>query len=623
MVITCFLLLNELWRLGTLVTWESWLTLSVAGILLVCLALRVAATDLLAVACLAILVFAQNITGTPLLPTPAEAVAGFGNEGLITIALLFAVVAGLEFTGGTELVTSRLLNRAKTLRTAQVRLLLPVAGISGFLNNTPVVAALLPVVDDLGKRISQSTSRLFLPMSYAAILGGMCTIMGTSTNLIVQKMYDTQFGVQLNFFAPAWVGLPATIIGLIYIILATPKLLAPRKPAVSASDDPQQYTVEMQVDPGGPLVGVTIEKAGLRNLPGLYIAEIQREDDTITAAKPNERLQAGDALILVGALDSVVDLRKIRGLIAPDDQARKLQIPAWRRTLVEAVVSSRCSLLGKTIREGRFRSHYNAAVVAVARGGKRLSGKIGDVRLESGDVLLLEASPSFQHRQRELRDFYLVSAVEKGTVRRHERAWVSLAILIVMVLSAALNFLTILTAALLAVVAMIGLRCCTTVEARRSVDWSILIVIGAAIGIGTAMETSGSAKAIANGLLSLANENRFLTLAAIYLATMLCTELITNTAAAILMFKIATQAAAALPAADGSIGVSETPFVIAVMIAASASFLTPFGYQTNLMVYGVGGYRVSDYVKFGLPLSLIVFAVSMIVIPNVWPFAIQ
>ncbi len=601
-------------------TWESWLTLAVACTLLVSLALRVAATDLLAIGCLAILVFAQNITGTPRLPTPSEAVAGFGNEGLITIALLFAVVAGLEFTGGTELVTSRLLSRAKTLRTAQVRLLLPVATISGFLNNTPVVAALLPIVDDLSKRISQSTSRLYLPMSYAAILGGMCTIMGTSTNLIVRKMYDTQFDIQLGFFAPAWVGLPATILGLIYIIFATPKLLTPRKPAVSAEDDPQQYTVEMQVDPAGPLVGVTIEKAGLRHLPGLYIAEIQREDDTITAAKPNERLQAGDALILVGALDSVVDLRKIRGLIAPDDQARKLQIPAWRRTLVEAVVSSRCSLLGKTIREGRFRSHYNAAVVAVARGGKRLPGKIGDVRLETGDVLLLEASPSFQHRQRELRDFYLVSAVEKGTVRRHERAWVSLTILIFMVLAAALNLLTILTAALLAAVAMIGLRCCTTIEARRSVDWSVLIVIGAAIGIGTAMDTSGSAKAIANGLLRLAGGNPMLTLAAVYLATMMCTELITNNAAAILMFKIATQAAAALPAANGTIGVNETPFVIAVMIAASASFLTPFGYQTNLMVYGVGGYRISDYVKFGLPLSLIVFAVSMFVIPNVWAF---
>ena len=603
-------------------TWEAWLTVAVACTLLASLALRVAATDLLAMACLGILIFVQNVTGSPNLPTPEVALMGFGNKGLITIGLLFAVVAGLEFTGGTELATARLLSRAKSLRTAQFRLFFPVAVVSGFLNNTPVVAALLPIVDDVGKRISQSTSRLYLPMSYAAILGGMCTIMGTSTNLIVREMFDAQAPADqhLSFFSPAWVGLPATIIGLIYIIYASPRLIPQRKPAVSVSDDPQQYTVEMQVDPDGPLVGKTIEKAGLRNLPGLYIAEIQREDDVITAAKPSEKLRAGDALILVGALDSVVDLRKIRGLSAPDDQARKLQVPAWRRTLVEAVVSSRCTLLGKTIREGRFRSHYNAAVVAVARGGKRLTGKIGDVRLESGDVLLLEASPSFQHRQRELRDFYLVSTVEKGTVRRHDKAWISLVVMAVMVLSAAFGFVEIVTASLIAAVAMIGLRCCTTTEARRSIDWSVLIVIGAAIGIGKAMTDSGAASAIANGLLMLAGGHPLLTLAAVYLATMLCTELITNNAAAVLMFPIAIKAAASLTGADGIVGVDETPFVIAIMIAASASFLTPFGYQTNLMVYGVGGYRVSDYLRFGFPLSLIVFVVSMVVIPYVWAF---
>ena len=591
--------------------------------LLAGLALRVAAADLLALTCLAALVFIQDLTGSANLPTPEQAVAGFGNRGLITIGLLFAVVAGLEFTGGTQLATGWLLSRAKNLRDAQVRMLIPVAAISGFLNNTPVVAALLPIVDDLSKRISVSASRLLLPMSYAAILGGMCTVMGTSTNLIVRDMYAEHnqaivaaggtAATSLSFFSPAWIGIPATLIGLVYIIFASPRLIPERKPAVSVSDDPQQYTVEMQVDANGPLVGKTIEKAGLRNLPGLYIAEIQREDDVITAAKPSERLQGGDALILVGALDSVVDLRKIRGLTAPDDQARKLQVPAWRRTLVEAVVSSRCSLLGKTIREGRFRSHFNAAVVAVARGGRRLEGKIGDVRLEVGDVLLLEASPSFLHRQRELRDFFLVSAVEQATVRRHDKAWTALAILLVMIVIAALGIVEILTASLVAAIAMIGLRCCTTYEARKSVDWSVLIVIGAAIGIGMAMNKSGSAGAIAGGLLTLAGNNPMLALAAVYLATMLCTETITNNAAAVLMFPIAIQSADAMQ-------VSETPFVIAVMIAASASFLTPYGYQTNLLVYGVGGYRVSDYFKFGLPLSLIVFAVAMIVIPTVWSF---
>ncbi|MCG8651637.1 MAG: SLC13 family permease, partial [Pirellulales bacterium] len=372
------------------------MTVAVAGALLVGLALRIAAADVLALCCLGVLMLAQNLSGSSNLPTAEDAIAGFGNKGLITVALLFAVVAGLEFTGGTELATGWLLRGAKTLFGAQLRLLVPVSLVSGFLNNTPVVAALLPVVGDLGKRLSISSSRLLLPLSYAAILGGMCTVMGTSTNLIVRDLYQQDSsGGTLGFFAPAVVGIPATALGLIYILIASRWLLPERQPAVSVSDDPRQYTVEMQVESGGPLVGKTIEQAGLRHLPGLYIAEIQRDVDVIAAAKPSERLRPDDVLILVGALDSVVDLRKIRGLNIPDDQARKLKVPAWRRTLVEAVVSPRCALIGKTIREGRFRSHYNAAVVAVARGGRRLTGKLGDVRLEPGDVLLLEASPSF------------------------------------------------------------------------------------------------------------------------------------------------------------------------------------------------------------------------------------
>lgn len=597
-------------------TWEAWLTLAVAFSLLISLAMRVAATDLLALACLSILVVVQNVSGSVLLPTPQQAVAGFGNEGLITIALLFAVVAGLEFTGGTELATGWLLNRAKNLAGAQVRLLIPVATASAFLNNTPVVQALIPVVGDLAKRISESTSRLLLPLSYATILGGMCTLMGTSTNLIVADLNTKAIAAGLNaepltFFSPAIVGIPATILGLLYMIGASRLLIPERRKAVSTLDDPQQYTVEMQVESGGNLVGRTIEEAGLRHLPGLYVAEIQRPDGTIAAAKPTERLNANDVLILVGAIESVVDLRKIRGLTTPDDQARKLQVPAWRRTLVEAVVSPRCGLLGKTIREGEFRSHYNAAVVAVARGEKRMEGKLGDVCLEVGDVLLLEASPSFLHRQRESRDFFLVSTVERGVVRRHERAWLAILILLSMVILAAGTEIKIMTAAMVAAIAMIGFRCCTTREARRSVDWSVLIVIGAAIGIGAAMDKSGAATSIATGLIDLAAGNKLMTLVCIYLATMFCTELITNNAAAVLMFPIAMQTATSLDC-------NTTPFVITVMIAASASFLTPFGYQTNLMVYGVGGYRAIDYLRFGLPLSLIVFLVTMIVVPWNW-----
>lgn len=595
--------------------WPMWLTLGVAFGMLLGLAFRVASTDLLVLSSLAILVLVQDLTGNPNLPTPMDAASGFGNKGLVTIALLFAVVTGLEMTGGTELATGWLLSGAKGQRSALVRLLLPVAGLSGFLNNTPVVAALLPVVHDLAKRINVSPSRLLLPLSYAAILGGMCTLMGTSTNLLIRDLYLSEPANSdlLGFFTPAIAGIPALLLGLFYIIFASKWLLPERKPALSVSDDPQKYTVEMQVDATGPLVGRTIQEAGLRALPGLYVAEIQRADGRIEAAKPDQRIYGEDILILVGALDSVVDLRKIRGLTTPDDQSRKLEVPAWRRTLVEAVVSPRCSLIGKTIREGKFRSNYNAAVVAVARGGSRLEGKIGDVRIRPGDVLLLEASPSFRHRQRGLSDFYLVSTVERGEVRRHDRAALAIVIVLAMVLLAALNIVSILTSALVACIAMIASRCCTASEARRSLDWSVLIVIGAAIGIGKAMEQSGAADAITTVLLNMANNSPMATLAAIYLATVICTELVTNSAAAAFMFPIAWAAA-------NNLGIPPESFVVCVMIAASASFLTPFGYQTNTMVYGVGGYQLRDYLVFGLPLSLLVFATAMVTLS--WKYSI-
>jgi di/tricarboxylate transporter len=299
-------------------------------------------------------------------------------------------------------------------------------------------------------------------------------------------------------------------------------------------------------------------------------------------------------------------LRKIRGLVTNDDQARKLQVPAWKRTLVEAVVSPRCDLLGKTIREGNFRSHYNAAVVAVARGDKKLEGKLGDVALEVGDVLLLEASPSFLHRRSESRDFFLVSQVDGAKVLRPERAVLAIGILLGMVIASAAG-MPIVTAAIVATVLMIGFRCCTSGEAVRSVDWNVLIVIGAAFAVGSALETSGAAKSIAGQVVSFAGENKLLVLATIYLTTAVITEMITNNAAALLMLGIASTTAT-------QIGVDPEIMVLAVMIAASASFLTPFGYQTNTMVYTVGGYRPLDYLRFGLPLSFIVFTVTMVVL---------
>jgi di/tricarboxylate transporter len=309
----------------------------------------------------------------------------------------------------------------------------------------------------------------------------------------------------------------------------------------------------------------------------------------------------------------MLDLRRIRGLQPATDQVFKLAGAGANRTLIEAVVSTTHPLLGKTVREGRFRSAYNAAIIAVARSGERLRSKIGDVELKAGDTLLLEAHPSFVDQQRNSRDFFLVSRLEGSAPPRHERAWVALAILAGMVLAAALEWLTMLEAALLAAGAMLITRCVSGTLARRSLELNILIAIAAALGIGEAIAKSGLAATIGGGLISAAGDNPWLVLAAVYGVTVLFTELLTNNAAAALMFPFAMATAAKL-------GASPMPFVIVVMIAASSGFSTPLGYQTHLMVYGPGGYRFGDFVRIGLPLDLLLWVLAVALTPWFWPF---
>jgi di/tricarboxylate transporter len=324
-------------------------------------------------------------------------------------------------------------------------------------------------------------------------------------------------------------------------------------------------------------------------------------------------LQANDRLVFVGILESVVDLQKMRGLLPAADKTFQMDDVRSNRCLIEAVVSDRCPLVSRSIREGRFRTVYNAAVIAVARGGKRIAARIGDIVLQPGDTLLLEAHPEFVQQQRNSRDFCLVSGVENSSLPRHERAWVALAILAGMVLFASLEVIDILPASLLAALLLIGTRCCTISEARQSIDWSVLIVIGGSLGIGRAIDTTGAAQSIALKIIALAGGDPWIVLGAVYLTTMLFTEAITNNAAAVLVFPIALKASRTL-------GVDHMPFVIAVMVAASAGFATPIGYQTNLMVYGPGGYRFSDYIKIGVPLDLLFMAVTVLLAPFVFPF---
>ncbi len=595
---------------------EAFVVLAVVGIVLILLTATRLPADAVLVAALTFLVFVPvpEATGWRMgVLNVSEAFSGFSNPGVLTVAVLFAVAAGLRQTGAIDWVAQTALGRPATVRSALARVVFPAVPISAFLNNTAVVAMLVPAISDWARKLRLPVSKLMLPFNYATVLGGTCTLIGTSTNLIVGGLILSSGKLPpLGLFDVTWIGLPVALIGCLFVWLAGPFLLPDRGSPSSQLREAREYMAEMIVPPGSPLVGKTIEEAGLRHLPGAFVAEIERDGESLVAVGPEQRLKANDRLVLVGVVDSIRDLQQLRGLVPATDQVFKLDSPRYRRRLFEAVVSNTCPLVGKTIRDGRFRNRYNAVVLAVARNGERLRGKIGDIVLRPGDTLLIEAGPSFAVQQRDSRDFFLISGVEHSTPRRHERATLALAILAVMVVAAAAG-INMLSAALVAAFLMVATGCCSLSDARNSLEWPVLIAIGAALGLGRAMEVSGAAHSLAAAILSLAGQQAWLTLAAFYVASAVLTEILTNNAVAALMFPVALASAEQL-------GVSPLPFVMALMIAASAGFATPIGYQTNLMVYGPGGYRFGDYLRLGIPLDVVVGFTTVFLVPLIWPF---
>lgn len=591
----------------TELTWQGWLTLGITALAFVLNAVTSLSAEIVFLGALAVLF----ISGV--LPTNA-ALAGFSNSGMVTVGVLYIVVTGLQQTGGLDLISKPLLGLPKGQTKALLRLMAPVMGLSAFLNNTPVVAMFIPVVSDWCRKLRISPSKLMIPLSYAAIMGGMCTLIGTSTNLVVNGLLIAETGGPgLKLFDLAWVGVPCVFVGSALLMVAHRWLLPNRKPAISDVDDPRQYTVEMVVEPGSPLAGKSVGKAGLRHLPGLYLVEILRGQQLLTAISPKEVLRELDQLVFVGVIDSIVDLHQIRGLKPATDQVFKLDAPRTERCLIEAVVSNTCPLIGKSIREGAFRSQYGAVVLAVGRNGDRLLGKIGDIRLQPGDTLLLEAHPSFLEQRRVSRDFYLISGIPDSTPPRHEKAWLAIGILLIMVMLATFGWMSMLRSAALAAMLMLLTGCCSTNQAMRSIDWSVLLVIGAALGLGKALDTTGAAEALSQTVIGIAGNNPWIALAVVYGMTSLLTETITNNAAAALVFPIALSL-------SQSLGVNVTPFVVAIMIAASASFSTPIGYQTNLMVYGPGGYKFTDFMRVGIPFNLLFWMITVLLAPRVFPF---
>ena len=598
-------------------TWESWVMLGLLALMAITILRGVAGADTVMLAGLAVVMGLGAVSEK--FPDAPLAVAGFGSKAVVTIGVLFVIAEGMRQTGAMAMVTRPLLGQPKSLALAQARLMLPVAGLSAFLNNTPIVAMLMPIMTDWCRRTGISPSKLFIPLSYAAIMGGSCSLIGTATNVFVAVEYSDALGRNLvtgkplGMFSITAVGLPAALVGVAYILL-TSRWLLPSHQAGGDARDARQYTFEMLVAPDSPIADQTIEQAGLRNLPGGYLIGIERDGERRVAVAPTTMLHSGDVLIFAGELDSMQDLKQTAGLaLATSEQASKLPT---NLVLIEAVLSDRSPLVGKSVKEGGFRSVYNAVVIAVHRGGEHLDAKIGNIVLKPGDNLLLEAEKQFVSRHRNRQDFYYINALGDTERYRTNKAGVALAVLLAVVLLATTGVMELVTAALLGAGVMVIAGCCTPYEARQSVNWRVLIMMGAAIGFGQAMYTTGVAAEAATALVDLMPKGQpIYSLAGVYVVAMMLTSVIGPVPTAGLLFPVLV----VIAGPDG-LSCNFTPFVVTLMMTAAASFASPSAYQTNLMVANAGGYKPFDFVRIGLPLNILVMITTLLIVPKVWPF---
>ena len=586
--------------------WAAWYTLSVLTVTVAALVKEWAQPALVFLGALAALLIAGVLE-------PAGAFSGFANPAVLTVAALYVVAAGVQRTNALSVLDRVLFSRAASTGRVVGRLMLPVSLLSAILNNTPIVAMLTPRIQAWAARRGLAASKLMIPLSYAAIAGGMTTLIGTSTNLVVSGLLQAEGYGALGFFDVAWVGVPVVFGVAGYFALGGHRLLPDRqKHGPVIEEGLKECLFEVKVAPRSPLIGQTVEGADLRALGDAYLVHLRRRGE-VQQAGPQTTLQAGDVLTFTGSSTALEHLLQREGLergvpaLEADDEYETLP-------LFEAVVASSSGLVGKTLRELDFREQYRGVVLAMQRKDEQISSPLGRTPIRAGDLLLIEAPNGFDRRWNARRDeFYLVAPRRAEMQRaRSSRAPVALLLTVGMIAVAALGLVPIVTAAFVAALAMVATRCLSSAEALRALNLQVLVVIAAALGLGQAVDATGLAGVLAHGLLSLTLPlGTLAALAALYVATNLLTEMITNNAAAVLMLPIALAAAPEL-------GMTPRALAVLVAVAASASFMTPIGYQTNLMVMAPGGYRFGDYARAGLPVSLLVMLVALTVIGFIW-----
>ena len=542
----------------------------------------------------------------------------FSNKAPITVAAMFVLSAGLERTGCID-VMGRFFQKIAGDTEIRVLLVLMIlaAVLSAFVNNTPVVVVFLPIVLALARSTGLNASRLLIPMSFASILGGTCTLTGTSTNLIIDGVAQQNGQPAFSMFELTKLGVIYAVIGFVYLATIGRKLLPRRQTLDTQLGEPERrhFLTQVMVEEGSPLVGKTLVASLLKEFPEARILEVRRSGVVMQTPLDELRIKAQDRIRLTVHGVDFEDFKRTGGLrFQAHDGLGVTELESESLKLMEGIVGPRSGLIGKSLRELRFRQRFGVLIMAVHRQGIDLKRNLENVRLRFGDTLILEGAANGIRRLQEQEDFISLTEPPRREEIRRNKGWVAAGIVALFILGASLSSMPIAGLAILAAVGLMVTRCVRPQEAYEAVQWSIIFMIFGMLAVGKAMEISGGAEIIANGVVGVFGaKGALVTLSAIYLLSSTLTELISNNAVAALLTPIVIGIAA-------SLDVDPRPFIVAIMFGCSASFATPIGYQTNTYVYGAGGYRFSDFPKVGLPLNLLLWVVATVMIPIFWPF---
>ena len=538
---------------------------------------------------------------------PIKFFQGFANQQVITIVLLVLISAGLRKNFNISRLFDGIFRAANSTKTFLFAMMSFVAGASAFINNTPMVAMMTPYVYDWGKKRNVPPSKLLIPLSYATMLGGMITVVGTSTNLVMLGFLEQNGLSLLSFKDFLYLGLLVTVVGISFILFIGYYLLPGNKDKLELfKESAREYLVETRIAHTSELTGKTVAEAKLRNLKGVYLVDIVRADKVISPVSPEEQLLAKDKLIFAGDTKKIVELVKgNKGLMLPNPNGNFI---GNNLDITEVVIPANSPLAGKVVKDSDFRNDYDAAIVAIHRNGERMRGKIGDVRLQVGDLLLLTTGHDFYKRNDVLKGLYIISKIKRAEPDNFLKSRLFLVALGTIILLIIAGLLKLLMGLLLLFTLLVGLNLFSVADIRKEMDFNLIAILVCALAVSNAMIETGSAKLISDYLMKLVLPFGNLgLLIGIFALTVLLTTFITNAAAVSIVFPVAYSLCTGMDV-DG------TPYYVAIAFAASCAFMTPIGYQTNLMVYGPGGYKFSDYFKIGFPLSIIYSVTCLIFI---------